>query len=151
MILHFSDALTSNVWQGSLKWKKKSHLFFCSYLGYLEISRQLPNFIHISPTNPTFPVPLTLLQTSDTVDSAHIQISIHLNLLLVAVLWQLFLVSGLTSWREQGDMTKGTLWIRVCTREIKEYVSSMVKLWQLSNLHTNTFPYDFLLVLLCIF
>jgi len=72
--------------KGGLIWGKKNTLhlknqicfFFCPCLGYLEISQQqLPNFSHIPPH---LPDQLTLLQTSDTVDSAHIPTSIHPNL-----------------------------------------------------------------------
>lgn len=148
MILHCSDTLTSNVWQGSLKWKKNPFLFLLLFIfriigNITTIAKFLSHFPHL-------PVLLTLVQTSDTVDSAHIQISIHLNFLLVAVLWQLLLMSGLTIWTEHRHMTKGPLWHQVCTKEIREYVSKTAKFWQLSNLHTNTFPHDFLLVLLCI-
>lgn len=83
MILHFSDSLTYNVWQGRLKWEKKSHLFLLLVIlrifGNFRIAEFHSHFTH-------FPVLLTLLQTSDTVDSARMQILIHLNLLLVAVL-----------------------------------------------------------------
>lgn len=132
--------------KGRLIWKK-THLFKKSnpFL-LLSMFRIFGNFTttiaRFHSHSPHLPDQLALLQTSDTADSAHILVSIHPKPLFAAVLWQLFPLSGPASWGEQRaeiKTTKGLLCHQLRTKEIRDCVSSLAKLWQFSNMNTNAY------------